>query len=102
MATITLTIPDALMPDLAASVRSTYGDAVGALSDADTCKHAARAHLKHLYRAYQKRTATSASVEAAASAAAAKAAAADAAVRARKDAEDAALARADADFEAVA
>ena len=107
MATITLTVPDALMPDLAASVRNFYGDAVGgdavgALSDADACKHAARAHLKHLYRAYRKRTAASASVKAADSALTAKAAAAAAAVRARKDAEDAALAQADADFAGVA
>ena len=102
MATITLTIPDALMPDLAASVRGTYGDAVAALSDADACKHAAKAHLQHLYRVRQKRTATSAPVAAAESALTAKEAAAAAAVRARKEAEDAALARADADFEGVA
>ena len=102
MATITLTVPDALMPDLAASVRGTYGGAVGALSDAETCKHAARAHLKNLYRAYKKRTATSASVVAADSALAAKEAAAAEAVRARRDAEDAALARANTDFEGVA
>ena len=102
MATITLTVPDALMPDLAASVRNFYGDAVGALSDADACKHAARAHLKHLYRAYRKRTAASASVKAADSALTAKAAAAAAAVQARHDAEDAALAQADADFTGVA
>ena len=35
MATITLTIPDALLSGLAASVRSAYGEAVAALSDAD-------------------------------------------------------------------
>ena len=66
MATITLTIPDALLSGLAASVRSAYGEAVAALSDADAAKHAATAVLS------------------------------------RKDAEDAALAQADTDFEAVA
>ena len=101
MATITLTVPDTLMPDLAASVRGTYGDAVRALSEADACKHAAKAHLQLLYRAHQKRTAASASVTAAESALTAKEAAAAAAVRARKDAEDAALAQADADFGGV-
>lgn len=102
MATITLTIPDALLSSLAASVRSAYGDAVAALSDADAAKHAAKAHLHHLYRADHKRTASSAAVAAADDALAAKAAAAAAAVQARKDAEDAALARADTDFEGVA
>ncbi len=101
MATITLTIPDAMMPGLAASVRSSYGDAVGALSDADACKHAAKAHLQQLYRAAHKRTATSASVATADAALAAKDAAAATAVRARKDAEETALARADADFAEV-
>ena len=102
MATITLTIPDALMSGLAASVRSTYGDAVRALSDADACKHAAKAHLRQLYRADHKRNATSAAVAAADAALVAKEAAAAAAVQARQDAEDAALARADTDFEGVA
>ena len=102
MATITLTIPDALLSGLAASVRSAYGEAVAALSDADAAKHAAKAHLQHLYRADRKRNATSAAVAAADAALAAKEAAAAAAVQARKGAEDAALARADADFEAVA
>ena len=89
------------LPDVAASVRSAYGEAVAALSDADAPKHAAKAHLQQLYRTYQKRTATSTSVAAVDSALAAKDAAAAAAVRARKDAEDAALAQADAAFEAV-
>lgn len=102
MATITLTIPDPLMSGLTASVRSAYGDAVAALSDADAAKHAAKAHLQQLYRAHQKRTAASASVVAAEAALAAKETAATAAVRARKDAEDAALAQADAAFEGVA
>ena len=102
MATITLTIPDALLSDVAASVRGAYVDAAAALSDADACKHAAKAHLRQLYRAHQKRTAASASVVAADAALAARAAAASAAVQARKDAEDAALAKADADFEGVA
>ena len=102
MATITLTIPDAIMPDLAASVRGTYGDAVGALSDADACKHAVKAHLRQLYRAEHKRNATGAAVAAADAALAAKEVAAATAVRARKDAEDAALTRADTDFEGVA
>ena len=101
MATITLRIPDPLMSGLAASVRSTYGDAVAALSDVDACKHAAKAHLQQLYRAAYKRTATSASVAAADAALAAKEAAAAAAVQARKDAEAAALASADTDFEGV-
>ncbi|MCH8848226.1 MAG: hypothetical protein J4N29_05070 [Chloroflexi bacterium] len=102
MATITLRIPDPLIPGLAASVRSVYGDAVAALSDADACKHAAKAHLRQLYRAGHKRTASSAAVSAADAALAAKEAAAAAAVQARKDAEDAALSRADADFDGVA
>ncbi len=101
MATITLTVPDALMPDLAASVRSTYGDAVAALSDADACGHAAKVHLQQLYRAHRKRTAAGAAVATADAALAAKEAAAIAAVHARKDAEDAALAQADTDFEGV-
>ena len=102
MATITLTIPDALLSGLAASVRSAYGEAVAALSDADAAKHAAKAHLQQLYRADRKRNATSAAVVAADAALAAKAAAAATAVLSRKDAEDAALAQADTDFEAVA
>ena len=101
MATITLTIPDALLPAIAASVHSTYVDVAAALSDADTCKHAAKAHLHQLYRAHQKRTAAGASVAAADAALAAKESAAAAAVRARKDAEDAALAQADTDFAGV-
>ena len=102
VATIMLKIPDALLTHIAVSVRNTYGEAVGALSDADACKHAAKAHLRQLYRAGSKRTAASAAVAAADAALAAKEAAAAAAVRARKDAEDAALARADKDFEGVA
>ena len=102
MATITLTIPDPLMSGLTASVKSAYGDAVAALSDADAAKHAAKAHLRQLYRAGNKRNAAGAAVAAADDALAAKAAAAAAAVRARKDAEDAALAQADTAFEAVA
>ena len=65
MATITLTIPDALLSDVAVAVRGTYADAAAKLSDADACKHAAKAHLHQLYRAHRKRTAASASVVAA-------------------------------------
>ena len=102
MATITLKIPDALLSDIAASVRSTYVEAAATLSDADACKHAAKAHLRQLYRAHQKRTAASASVVAADAALAAREATACAAAQARRDAEDAALALADTDFEGVA
>ncbi len=101
MANITLIIPDPFLADVAASVRAHYGEAADRLTDAEACKHAAKAHLRELYRARKKRTASSAAVAAAEAALTAKEAAAVAAVQARKDAEDAALTAADNDFAGV-
>ena len=98
MATITVTIPDALLPGIAAGVRGSLGEGVDGLDDAQACKRAATERLKELYRAYKKRTAASGAVTAADAALAGRAAAAAAAVQARLDAEAAALADADADF----
>ena len=101
MATISLTIPDALLPGIAAGVRGSLGEAVDGLDDAQACKRAATERLKELYRSYKVRTATSGAVTAASAALVAREAAARASVQARKDAEAAALARADADFAGV-
>ena len=56
MATITVTIPDALLPGIAAGVRGSLGEAVDGLDHAQACKRAATERLKGLYRAHKKRT----------------------------------------------
>ena len=101
MATISVTVPDGLIADVAAALRAHYTEAVSGMTNPQVGEYHIRESIRPILKAYRKRAAA-ATVAASEEAARVAAEAALATERqARLDAEAAAIAQADADADRI-